>query len=75
MIFIVEWARTADGGRVRVGVGRVRFQWGAYASSGGAYASTRGRVRLVGGRVGVAWVSLDFGLVILESERCILVTN
>ena len=47
MIFIVEWARTADGGRVR----------------------------LVGGRVGVAWVRLDFGLVILESERCILVTN
>ena len=82
MIFIVEWARTADGGRVRVGVGRVRVEggayasgWGAYASSGGVYATTTGRVRLVGGHVGVAWVRLDFGLVILESERCILVTN
>ena len=68
MIFIVEWARTADGGRVRVGVGRVRFQWGRVRVDNGARMLSRGRV-------GVGWVRLDFGLVILESERCILVTN
>ena len=43
MIFIVEWARTADRGRVRVGVGRVRvgvgrvrFQWGRVRVDKGA---------------------------------------
>ena len=46
MIFIVEWARTADGGRVRVGVGRVRFQWGRVRVGVGRVRFQWGRVRV-----------------------------
>ena len=46
MIFIVEWARTADGGRVRVGVGRVRVDKEARTLSGGARRRRLGKFGL-----------------------------
>ena len=45
MIFIVEWARTADGGRVRGGVGRVRIQRGRERVDNGARTLSGGARR------------------------------
>jgi hypothetical protein len=53
MIFIVEWARTADGGRVRVGVGRVRFQWGRVRVDKGARTLSGGARRRRLGKFGL----------------------